>query len=339
MIAILLHGCGLIFDDGKWGYINKEGRWVIGPAFQDPPGRFRSGVAPVTKIHGRLYIDSRGHQIAGLPKDQHGFCDEVSDGLVLVRSKKPETIHKAHCTSADFNYDYYNLAGNKVLSLDVTDAGGFREGLAPAQFRERAGDKYPMWGYVDKQGNTVISPQFSSASEFSCGLAVVEIGAHNDEKGYWEHGKYGYVDKKGDFAIAPKFTKAHSFTESGLAAVEENNGLWHFIDRTGKKTFDGRYAAAGDFADGCAPVRDGRKWGFVDTSGRWLHPPSWDDAQSFSEGLAAVGMDTGRFEDDVSQTGAVYDYGYVDRHFRVLIPPQFSAARPFSEGLAAVRVR
>lgn len=55
------------------------------------------------------------------------------------------------------------------------------------RFRIRENGK---WGYIDKDGNVVINPQFGFTWDFSEGLAVVRIG---DEKS----GKYGYIDKTG----------------------------------------------------------------------------------------------------------------------------------------------
>jgi hypothetical protein len=62
------------------------------------------------------------------------------------------------------------------------------------------------WGYIDQQGNLVISPQFTSADSFSDGLAQVRV-----------NGKYGFIDPTGKMAIPPQFDQVDSFYE-GLAA-------------------------------------------------------------------------------------------------------------------------
>lgn len=69
------------------------------------------------------------------------------------------------------------------------------------------------WGYVDKEGNYVINPQFDAAYTFSDnGLAVVEV-----------NNKYGYIDKKGNYVINPQFDDANYFTSDGLAVVESGD--------------------------------------------------------------------------------------------------------------------
>ena len=65
------------------------------------------------------------------------------------------------------------------------------------------------------------------------------------------------------------------------------------------------------------------KVGFMDKAGRQVIPPRYNDAQPFSEGLAAVKLGD--------------KYGYIDRSGKMVIPPQFEDAGPFSEGLAPVQ--
>jgi hypothetical protein len=82
----------------------------------------------------------------------------------------------------------------------------------------KAGNK---WGYIDKAGKYVISPQFDDANRFSDGLAPVKLG-----------GKYGYIDKTGKYVINAQFDFAGLFSD-GIAPVELG-GKWGFIDKTGK---------------------------------------------------------------------------------------------------------
>ena len=53
------------------------------------------------------------------------------------------------------------------------------------------------WGYIDRTGNVIIAPQFQQASEFSEGVAAVNID-----------GKWGYIDQKGQIVIEPQFAFA-----------------------------------------------------------------------------------------------------------------------------------
>src|SRR5262245_20990264 len=76
------------------------------------------------------------------------------------------------------------------------------------------------WGYVDKNGNRVINPQFERAESFSSGLAAVRLG------------KWGYIDYSGKIAINPQFDRATSFSD-GVAVVEIAS-RWGYINTDGK---------------------------------------------------------------------------------------------------------
>ena len=77
-------------------------------------------------------------------------------------------------------------------------------------------------------------------------------------------GKYGYINKGLQLAIPVSFKAARPFSE-GLAAVENADGLWGFIDTKGKLVIPYNYSnSPGRFASGLAKVqsRDG-KFGYV----------------------------------------------------------------------------
>ena len=78
------------------------------------------------------------------------------------------------------------------------------------------------WGYFDKEGKIVITPQFKSAFAFHDGLAMVEI--EFDEKS-----KFTYIDKEGNYDISKNWDKAMSFSD-GLAIVRNDLGYPLAID-------------------------------------------------------------------------------------------------------------
>lgn len=88
-------------------------------------------------------------------------------------------------------------------------------------------------------------------------------------------------------------------------------------------------------------VKDG-KYGFIDVHGQFVIPPSFTDAQAFSEGLAAVYVGGESYLKRSMSDGDPYisyeggKWGYIDRTGALAIPPQFGSAYPFSEGFALV---
>lgn len=82
------------------------------------------------------------------------------------------------------------------------------------------------YGFIDVHGQFVIPPSFTSAQEFSEGLAAVYVGGEShlerstDGSPFisYERGKWGYIDRTGAIAIPPQFGSAKPFSE-GLALV------------------------------------------------------------------------------------------------------------------------
>lgn len=128
-------------------------------------------------------------------------------------------------------------------------------------------------------------------------------------------GKYGYIDHQGHILIPPQFIWAEAFSQ-GLGTVYIC-GRYVSIDATGS-LLPFRRAAEGDLA---AKRKDG-KVGFVNASGEFVVPPSFDEALPFSDGLAAV------------ETGE--KWGFVDRNGHQVIPSQYKAAYYFQEGIGQV---
>ena len=200
-------------------------------------------------------------------------------------------------------------------------------------------------GYIDREGEVVIPPQFDRAYGFTDGLAVVEIG-----------GRYGYIDEEGRFAINPRFDDAFSFYE-GLAAFKAGDRMG-YLDRDGEVVIPPQFEDAGDFKQGLARVRVGGRHGYIDEEGKFAINPQFDEAQPFSEGRAAVKVG-GRWgfidRDGKMVVPAQYEeafdfaegkalvksngsYGFIDEDGEVVIAPQFDNAYSFSEGLASVGV-
>src|ERR1700733_4949326 len=63
-------------------------------------------------------------------------------------------------------------------------------------------------------------------------------------------------------------------------------------------------------------------WGYIDHKGNVSIPFHFDNAKSFSDGLAAVWID--------------HLWGYIDKTGKVVIPAHFQTVEPFSHGYAAV---
>lgn len=76
-----------------------------------------------------------------------------------------------------------------------------------------------------------------------------------------------------------------------------------------------KYEDARSFSEGLAAVKQGGKWGYIDTDGKTVISFQYDMAQRFSEGLAVVGKASTRAIetwDGGSFTEHVYELGFID---------------------------
>lgn len=73
------------------------------------------------------------------------------------------------------------------------------------------------WGFVDKEGKVIISPQYEEARSFSYGYAAVK-----------KDGKWGFIDTSGKICIEPQFQDAMDMNSKGNIFVKEND-VWQLI--------------------------------------------------------------------------------------------------------------
>ncbi|HEY9773117.1 MAG TPA: WG repeat-containing protein [Planktothrix sp.] len=304
----------------KWGYIDKTGAIKIDPKFDDA-NSFSEGLAGVRLGYLWGFIDRTGKFVIsprfGVPDRQ-----ERSDKSV---GRFSEGV--AICRQADFRWQYCNRKG-KVCSANwpgdfPSEENNFHEGLALVQVRP--GCNWTGNAYVDKQ-DKVVSKQYYALSShaFSEGLAMVEYTSI-DEK---QEPRAGFIDNACQFVIAPTYSKARSFKE-GLAAVAQGDwnghdfvGKWGYTDRSGHKVIDLIFDDADDFSEGLAAIKIGAKWGFIDKTGKTIVVPKYDQVGKFASSRALVKQDN--------------RYGFIDHDGKQVIDTRYWLAGPFSEGLALV---
>jgi len=184
-----------------------------------------------------------------------------------------------------------DLTGKLVVPYKFKEAHDFYEGLAAVTLDGK------KWGYIDKKGNLAIKPIYDYAWDFAEGTAVVASGKD-----------FFWIDKSGAKIINQNSDRAVAFSE-GLGSFEKND-LWGVVDRNGREIAPARYGAPLVYKEGLAVFQNsfGHN-GFLDKNGQEVIA-AYDQANSFSEGLAAV------------QTKSVW--GFIDNKDMKVIPDQYS---------------
>ena len=127
--------------DGKWGFIDKNGKVVIEPQFDDA-GDFSEGFAQVKKDGKYGFIDKSGKVVI---EPQFDNVEYFIEGFAQVEK--------------DGKYGFIDKNG-KVIEPQFDEVGSFSEGFVCVE-------KDGKWGFIDKNGKVVIEPQYSSADGFS----------------------------------------------------------------------------------------------------------------------------------------------------------------------------
>ena len=227
---------------GKWGYIDKSGKFVIEPQFAD------------------AFSFSEGRAMVGVPNRLYsiqynwGFIDKQGRWIVPARydSVSPFSEGLAAILFGD-KVGFVDLQGEVVIKPQFDPDGGcpdkpgrvgfsrFSEGLAAVQVNGK-------WGFIDRTGKWVIKPSYACAQPFSQGLAVIGVR----EQGLW---RFGYIEPQlglaypfvGNLALVgvgmsddDAFLKALADHEAGKPEEEIEKELERhktrkgYIDRTGK---------------------------------------------------------------------------------------------------------
>lgn len=242
----MFEGMVVVNKDGKYGVLDNNGNQVVAPKFKEC--RDFSNDLTWVKM-GRKWgcIDKKGNMVIDT---NYVSINDFHEGLafVWIDDDYPVCIDKK---------------GKVVIKelpkgLHRSDHLIFSESLA----RVKVDGKY---GYIDKTGKFAIQPQFYSASDFSCGMALIMT----------ENAMHGYIDKTGRIVIEPKYEMAESFSE-GLAAVCLKNGTlekrkYFFIDKKEHLVCDSLSCWPSSFKDGIAKIDDYDEGiNYVDKKGRVL---------------------------------------------------------------------
>jgi hypothetical protein len=257
------------------------------------------------------------------------------EGLALV--KFPAGPHKLDRGFVDgfghirFRVNYPENESYNKQTLLSTLVGDFVDGRALVEVIRGTNTHY--YGFLDLAGSFVISPDFTSAEDFSEGMATVEISNPTDITG----AGYGFIDRDGHILIEPVYGNARSFSE-GLASVRDKaSERWGFIDKSGILSIPYKFESAWAFHEDVALVDISGKRAFIDRQGS-LVTEGFATALPFSGGLAAANsggtVDMGTRPDYVKGG----KWGYINKQGGFAIAAQYTCARSFSNGLAAINV-
>ena len=266
--------------EGEWSYINRKGERKLSASYQHATV-FSEGLAWVIK-QGDMpgAINEKGDIKISL-RDKHAVRVFMEGRAAVATVKKKQLL-----------WGFINKNGDEIVKPEYKTVSDFRLGLAAVQ------DLEGKWGYINLNGESIIPCQYSTAFPFnSNGLAIVKsdnkyhlinregtiVQTHTYDEmipdGLWakvrSNKQWGWCNEKGETVVSTQFEECRSFGEADLAPVKIR-GKWAYIDRTGKVVIKRQFTEAYPFIDGCAAVKTGTVWGFIDTKGCFTVNPQYD---------------------------------------------------------------
>jgi hypothetical protein len=199
-------GLALVKKDGKYGFIDKEGKSVIEPHFVSATA-FSEGLAGVylqKTDKYPLFINKKGEAIFYLP-------NQVTKSF----------IKKSISENNIFDSSFKNLINNSSLTSTFNAVVSFdRLAFSEDLVSVRVNNQY---GYMNKDGKIEIEPQFAYADAFSEGFAQVSI-----------KGNCAFINKSGQVVIhTPYDYYSCSCFSNGLAKIQVV-GQIGYIDKSGQ---------------------------------------------------------------------------------------------------------
>ena len=317
-------GYAAVKQNGKWGYIDTDGRTVL-PFRYEKAYDFSEGYAVVSPnvVERNVYelangsvIEYNYYDLGCVDLDgnytQFFYTDPVSGEVspvvvpdIFLPSELVFHNGFVRVTIPGIGGQLFDASGHSLLLSGDLDhvTGPLNEGLAPAEGRMEG-----LVGWVDAEGEVVQKFYIQSGPDantqtfvsavlpFHGGLAPVWQCATD-----WNTGEstylLGFMDRSFRWVIAPQYTnywRSDAYTdyavfgETGLAMVAKN-GRYGAIDRTGKTVIPFRYEILGQSSDGMILFREGGKYGYLDAETNELAiEPQYMKATMFRGGLAAV---------------------------------------------------
>lgn len=276
---------------------------ILGPALEPEEVK-------VERAQQDLERGTRLLSVARTAYDAEDYQTAIDFAGVATSALKSAKLYISEADILEGQAQAFLDSAKVALEKQISASGMEKESKNAGRDETATTGQLGKWGYINKRGEFVITPQFDGAASFKNGLAPVKIGD-------LDSGKYGYINTSGEFVATPQFDWAYSFSE-GLACVKIG-GKYGYINTGIEYIVTPQFSKAWSFSEGLAAVKIGSEWGYINKQGKVIIKPQFREASSFSEGLARVKIG--------------YKWGYINKQGKVVIKPQFNSARSFSESL------
>lgn len=277
----------------EYGYINNVGDWFIAPQYTHAYA-YKEGFAPIIdKYEDYEYLTDQGEL----------FQTNLSKKTTIKAAKHFSEGYAAFVLDTGYEQTKLYQSKDGVTQISATDlptvkglkydnklyfavATPFHNGLAVVMRKTNASiiEKY---GLEKAQKNNL----FESAYVINTSGEIVNTlpaGYDVNDYGYNDNGtvivrdmtkggqNYGVLGVDGTEFI-PCIYHTVEYGEDDLFLVQNSNGFYGYITKTGIVRVEFKYIAAYAFSNGYAAVKNESLWGIIDTSGKFVVEPKYNN--------------------------------------------------------------
>lgn len=284
-----------------WGIVDEQGNYILAPSkrYKKVLPFNKHGLAFV-KVGKKYRLINRQGEWVG--KRRYGTIRPYTDGIAIVRYQR---LQGFHIGKRNRKWALIDTTGRAITKKQFRYVRSFVEGRAC--FR---GDNGRL-GYLDRQGASVVAPQYLKASDFKNNRAVV----------FQRYDQSGVIDTTGQVILELAYNRIENH-EYGRALVRHMGKGYQYYNENGEQANTTLYAEAQPYYHQAALVKIGRYWGLVNDKGLTLRLPQFDRAGVFQDGTAPVAV--------------VHHYGITDRGGKVLLEPAYDYIAYMGNGLFRV---
>jgi hypothetical protein len=285
--TVSIDGFALLGPNKKFGYLNKQGGWLIEPQFALAKS-FEGDFAKIGKVAGHSWrtgqpfyawgiIDRSGRIVV---EPRFACISSFEDGAALVLCKEPDGWSTEGLWRAIDIHGRFVSDGVEGMVTGLS----WTSGPWPIRIGER-------FGYITSTGELLIDPQYEWCEPFFEEKALVMNG-----------GRSGFIDRSGRVQIPlnlpdggheVRSAPPHAFSFcGGMARIcERINGdkRYGYVNAEGQIVISPSLHDNWLFGDNRGPASfDGKKFGFVDHEGSMVIAPRFLWAWEFSCDRAPV---------------------------------------------------
>jgi tetratricopeptide (TPR) repeat protein len=249
----------------KWGYVNKDGVFVIKPKYDNAMDFQDNGLAIVAKGDFSGIINRYGRFIVPLI---YSSITEFTEGLAAVVD--------------DSGFKVIDARGQVLTTKSYSYIGMYQNSRAVFSNMNEQGSY--LYGYLDRQGTEVIPMQYISANDFKDGLALVQI----------KELEFALIGLNGENLFIYNYANVKNLGNGLLPFQLEPNSKYGYIDIIGNIVIQPQYSVALPFNKERAVVNTSvdvsNKYGLIDKEGNFIIEPIYNDINNIGEDRVAVGI-------------------------------------------------